>query len=259
MFGFIKRRRRKRILSRSLSSVQTDCIERNVPYSRYLPDESRMELYRHTQIVLAEKNFEGCGGLELSDAMRVTIAAQASVLLLHRETDFFPRLMSILVYPDDFISPRDAFETFDGIVESEAVLSGESSELGAIALSWSQIRYDIRHPNDGFNVILHEFAHQIDSENLEADGAPLLELQSDYDEWVRVLGEEYQRLNDALSTRGPSALDAYGASDPAEFFAVATESFFEKPHALRRRHEALYQVLSNFYRQDPAAWIPARQ
>src|SRR5690606_29836558 len=134
----------------------------------------------------------------LTEEMRLTIAGQAAILLINRDTDYFPRLYSILVYPTDFIAAHDEFDEDYALVEHDRVLIGESSSLGAVALAWSQIRYDIRHPDDGTNVILHEFVHQIDAEDLTTEGMPALQTREEYAAWVRVLSAEYDRLNEAL-------------------------------------------------------------
>jgi Mlc titration factor MtfA (ptsG expression regulator) len=188
----------------------------------------------------------------LTDKMRLTIAAHAALLLLGRETDYYPDLVSVLVYPSAYRAPMA--EEHGGIVtEGEEDRFGESWQQGVVVLAWDEARAGARDLHDGENVILHEFAHQLDTEDGAADGVPVLEQRGDYAAWARALRPEYERLRRAPDE---SVLDAYGAEDPAEFFAVATEAFFERGAELRERHPALYAELSRFYRLDPAGERP---
>ena len=252
MFGFFKRRRRKRLLSAPFSAAWLEIIERNVPFYACLPEADRQELQGLVQIFLAEKTFEGCGGLELTDEIKVTIAAQACLLLLHRETDIYPRLITILVYPSAYIAR--AFEPIGGgiVLEGESIHLGESWSSGVVVLSWDDVRAGASDIHDGQNLVLHEFAHQLDREDGAINGTPLLEQRSQYVAWGRVLNAEYERLRRESRLGRATVLDDYGATDPAEFFAVATECFFEKPRVLQKRHPELYEELKTFYRQDPA-------
>ncbi|MCK4340198.1 MAG: zinc-dependent peptidase [Phycisphaerae bacterium] len=252
MFGF-KRRRRRRLSQRPFPPEWRAIIERNVPYCRLFAADERKEMQGHIQVFLREKRFEGCGGLELTDEMRVTIAAQACMLLLNRESDYYPKLSSILVYPARYVVDA-ARRLPDGtVVEGEEIRAGESWLRGAVVLSWDDARHGAIDVRDGHNVVLHEFAHQLDSESGAVDGAPVLPRRSMYADWARVLGREYERLRDDLAQRRRTLLRPYGATSPAEFFAVVTEMFFEQPVALQRRHPELYEQMTLFYNQDPAA------
>ncbi len=206
-------------------------------------------------IFLAEKRFEGCAGLEITDEMRVTIAAHACLLLLHRKTDYYPGLKTILVYPDAFVVPDVHHHIGDLILESDDVRLGESWPDGSVVLSWNDI-VDDAGARDGQNLALHEFAHQLDSSGGRGDSTPVLRDQASFDAWARALGEDYDRFRRAVRRRRPDVLDDYGATDPAEFFAVATESFFENPGGLRENYPRLYDELRKFYQQDPASWTP---
>ena len=252
MFGF-KRRRRERLKRRPFSPAWQVIIARNMPYWRLLSDDERREMRGHIQILLHEKPFEGCGGLELTDEIRVTIAAQACLLLLNRETDYYPKLSSILVYPERYVVEATRRLPDGTMVEGDEVRSGESWQRGAVVLSWDDARHGAVNIHDGQNVVLHEFAHQLDAESGAMEGAPLLANKAACDDWARVLGGEYRRLVDDLKRGRPTFLRPYGAQSPAEFFAVATESFFEQPLAFKRRHPELYGQLAAFYNQDPAA------
>ena len=254
MIELFKGRRREQLRASPVPPEWERIVERNVAVYRRLPREDQRELLGHTQVLLAEKHFEGCGGLELTDEIRVTIAAQASVLLLHRDTDYYPNLTSILVYPSAYIVPGE--KPLGGGIweESEDVHLGHTSpSLGALVIAWDDALRGARAVGDAENVVFHEFAHQLDFEDRVVDGTPLLEPRQ-YVSWARVLGGEYEALRRANADASLTLIDQYGATNPAEFFAVVTELFFERPVALRDRHPALYEELREFYQQDPATW-----
>lgn len=252
VFGFLKRRRRERIRSQPFPPEWLAIIERNVPMHARLPEADRLELQRRVLVFIDEKNFEGAGGLEMTDEIRVTIAAQACILLLRLDDDdYYPRLRSVVVYPTAYRVPG---EVRPGEVAPEhAVHLGESWNDGAVVLSWNSARRGAADPRDGKNVILHEFAHQLDQEDGAADGTPELDTWALYAPWARVLSEHYLALRKAARAGRKTLLDHYGATHEAEFFAVASECFFERPAQLRTRHPELYDELSRYYGQDPAA------
>lgn len=252
MFRWLRRRRREQIRKRPFPEAWRAILERNVPFYGALSAADRRELEGHALVLLAEKRFEGCGGLRMTDEVRVTIAGQAAVLLLHRDTDYYPRLDSILVYPSAYVAPDRRPGPGGHVIEGTEVRLGESWHEGVVVLAWDEV-LAVADDRDGRNVVLHEFAHQLDQEGGAADGAPTFPSRSMRRTWARVLAEEYERLRDDLDRHRRTTIDDYGAEDPAEFFAVITEAFFEKPIALRRRHPDLYGVLRDFYRQDPAA------
>ena len=251
MFSYFKNRRRNRILAEPFPSGWLAIIDRNVPLFSRLPDKDREELLRHVRIFLAEKHFEGCGGLELTDEMRVTTAAHACLLLLHRDMDYYPRLDSILVYPDAYVVPVEDHTEHGLVTEGEDILDGEAWQTGVVVLSWKDVLLSGKDEFDGRNLVLHEFAHQLDMENGEADGIPDLPLGGKFADWIRVMNEELDRLRSDADRGNPTVLDTYGAEDLAEFFAVATESFFEQPVEMKEYHSELYGLLVEFYRQDP--------
>lgn len=254
MFGF-KKRRRQRLRAQTFPVAWRAILEAGVPYYRKLPAADRDELHGHIQVLLAEKNFEGCGGLVLTDEIRLIIAGHAGILLMHRETEYYSRLFSILVYPYDFVVHKHVHYDDDLPTVGDEVLSGEAWPLGAVILSWNGMLKSVIHNRDGYNVAFHEFAHQLDMENGPPDGFPLIHEHALRADWARVMSEEFERLNDDLDRGRPTVMDEYGAEDPAEFFAVATETFFEMPRRLQRRHPALYGVLQRYYRQDPAVLL----
>jgi MtfA peptidase len=254
MFGFSKRRRRDRLRSAPFPSLWIETVDKNFPIYKCLTEADRRELQGHIQVFLAEKYFEGCGGLELTDEIKVTIAAQACLLLLHRDTDYYPRLITILVYPSAYFA--SSVEPIGGgvVLQGEEIRLGEAWKSGVVVLSWDEVRAGVRDIRNGRNLVLHEFAHLLDMEDGTADGTPLLERRSHHVAWARVLGDEYERLQRDTILGRSTVLDKYGATDPAEFFAVATEYFFENPASLKRKHSELYEELKSFYRQDPAGF-----
>jgi hypothetical protein len=221
-----------------------------------------MELQGHTQVFMAEKNFEGCGGLAMTDEIKVRVAAQACVLLLHRDTDYFPGLRSVLVYPGAYFAPTTRHLGSGIVEERQEARLGEAWPEGTVVLAWDAVCAGASNPKAGTNIVLHEFAHLLDFEDGWNDGAPLLDSgespfagRSRIASWARVLGAEFKKLR-AGAQRGEEAdLDVYGATNPAEFFAVATEAFFERPREMQEKHPELYGQLKGFYRQDPAQWI----
>lgn len=252
MFDLFKKRRRAALRGEPFGASEREILDKNIPYLARLTAEDRAELEGLVRIFLAEKSFEGCGGLELTEEIKLTIAGQACVLLLHRDTDIYPNVDSILVYPTAYRVPT---EQHDGavVIEGDQTRLGESWQRGLVVLSWDHVLSGAAEPRDGQNVVLHEFAHQLDSEDGVMNGTPDLGVRARYTSWAHVLGDEFDELSRRLQAGRPSDIDPYGASNPAEFFAVLTEMFFEKPRALKRRHGELYAELAAFYRQDPAA------
>lgn len=256
MLFFLTRRRRARLRAQAVPESWARIVERHVPLVSRLPSSDHAELFGHAHVLLGEKHFEGCGGLLLTDEHRVTIAVHAAFLLLRRETDYFPRLISILVYPDAYIVEGE-HALGDGMVTEEPQeYAGHTQEqLGAVVLNWRDIRAGARDVDDGHNLVLHEFAHQLDFEDGEADGVPLHDDAADARTWGELLATEFARLRREVDSGVRTVLDPYGAEDPVEFFAVATETFFELPGELRGAHPALYDALRRYYRQDPAGWV----
>ena len=249
----LKARRRQRLRSQPFPELWLKIVRRNVPYYDRLSVSEQEELRSNIQVFMAEKNFEGCGGLKLTDEIKVTIAAYACILLLHRQHDFYPRLRTILVYPDAY--PVKVVRPGPGnmVIEGHEMRAGESWHTGAVVISWNHVLHRPGDPQEGRNVVLHEFAHQLDQEDGSVNGAPLLPKTSMYRAWARILGREYQLLAEAADADRPTLLDKYGATNPAEFFAVVTEYFFEQPEQLQQQHPELYKELRLYYRQDPAA------
>ena len=252
IFGFLKQRRRRWLQAQPFPKEWLVTIERNVLFFHRLSASDQVELLGHTQVFLAEKRFEGCDGLEITDEVRVTIAAQACLLLLHRKTDYFPRLLTILVYPSTYLAEDRRHVHGHVWQEGKMARLGETGRwLDAIVLAWDAVKSGAADPSDGKNVVLHEFAHQLDYENYAEDGAPALATRDQRLSWQEVMRAEFVSLRAADETGIPTLLDTYGATNPAEFFAVSTEAFFERPRALRTRHPKLYAELRSYFHQDP--------
>ncbi len=255
-FGVFKRRRRQRLRARPFPAAWKSIIERNLPIFRRLPGADQGELLGHVQVFLEEKHFEGCGGLKLNDEIRVTIAAQACLLLLHRKTDYYPELVTVLVYPSTYIADEERYLGNNIWEQGEDSRLGHTGrKMGSLVLAWDEAKRGAADPADGMNLVLHEFAHQLDFEDSETDGAPALATRTEYLSWARVMSREFEALRVADQAGTPTVLDPYGATNPAEFFAVATEAFFERPAALRAKQPELYRELARFYRQDPESYF----
>ncbi|MBC7771646.1 MAG: zinc-dependent peptidase [Pyrinomonadaceae bacterium] len=255
MLGF-RRRRRLRIKAQPFPPAWLAIVNKYVPYVQCLSESDKSELYGHIKVFIAEKSFEGCGGLVMTDEIRVTIAAQACVLLLHRDSGYYPDLRTILVYPSSYVAPvKRPLGGNGAIIETAELRAGESWHRGSLVLSWRDVQAGSAQPCDGRNVVFHEFAHQLDSESGAVEGAPALEGRSAYAAWATVLGREFQSLMQDLRTNRPTLMGGYAAKNPAEFFAVVTEVFFERPQELKGRHPELYEQFRQFYKQDPATWM----
>ena len=255
IFSLLKQHRRKRLRRRPFPKEWLAFIQRHVGFFRRLSASDRAELLGHVQIFLAEKRFEGCGGFTITDEVRVTVAAQACLLLLHRKTDYFPELLTILVYPLTYMV-EEKRQVGEHLWEEGTVsrLGETGRRMGSLVLSWDAVKYGAADPSDGKNVVLHEFTHQLDFENHAADGMPGLATREQQLAWAAVMRSEFASLRAADESGIPTLLDTYGAKDPAEFFAVSVEAFFELPRALRARYPKLYEQLRNYFQQDPVEY-----
>lgn len=229
-------------------------LHKNIALYKKLPDELKNRLHGLINVFLHEKQFSGYNGLQINDEIRVTIAAQACMLLLNRDDDFYPDLRNIYVYPGAFKSMQTRT---DGMVQTteEIVRIGESWELGQVVLSWQHSKSGGMSGEDGRNVVYHEFAHQLDREDGAIDGTPLLASADNYATWSKIFSEEYLRLREEIRSNKQSIIDDYGAVSEGEFFAVVTELFFERPQLLEKEHPDLYMELSKFYRLNPVEWL----
>lgn len=248
------RRRRERIAGRPFPQAWRRLLRRQVPLVARLPARQQLRLKGLMQVFLAEKPVIGCGGLRVTDEIRVTIAALACLPLLGAARGIYPALRQVLVYPGAFIVDRPLTESGGVLSDQRRVLAGESWSQGQVLLAWDEVRRGALTPGDGHNVVIHEFAHQLDQAGGAANGAPALPTAAAYRRWATVMQNEFDALKERLAHGEPGLIDAYGATDPAEFFAVVSELFFERPIELAAGHPALYADLSGYYRLDPASW-----
>jgi len=246
--------RRRRLRAQPIPAEWRTLIASAMPLYSRMPEKLRLRLDGLVNQFVAEKEFVGCQGLAVTLEMRLAIAAQACLLVLNRAASVYDALYSVLVYPAAFIA-RDERRDEAGVVhQREQVLSGQAWETHRIILSWEDVQASAAGPNDGYNVVYHEFAHYLDAEAGEVDGAPLLGDAEHYERWAQVMNAEFSRLRTAAARGEPTLLDPYGGHNEGEFFAVATEVFFERAADLLREHPALYAELSGYYRVDPASW-----
>jgi Mlc titration factor MtfA (ptsG expression regulator) len=246
--------RRARIRRQPFPPAWRQVLRQRMPLFRRLPADLQLQLKKHVQVLLAEKPFIGCAGLEVSDEMRVLIAAQAALLLLNRRAGYFPNLRQILLYPGTFVAERATLGPGGVMREARQALAGESWQQGQVILAWDAVLAGAAAPDEGRNVVVHEFAHQLDQETGAANGAPFLGRRDRYARWAAVLAAEFERLRERVARGEPGLIDAYGASEAAEFFAVVSEVFFGRPTELAAEHAALYRELAAYYGVDPLSW-----
>ena len=235
MFGFFRRRRRRRLLARPFPEGWQTIVDRRLRFYAELSPELQQRFRDELQVFLGRVRFFGAGGLEVTDEIRVTIGGCAVRLILHLDESYYDRLKEIVVYPHDYKHPDD-----------DGHMLGEAQDFGTVVLSWPAVLVGLSRPTDGHDTAVHEFAHVLDKTSLGFDGTPRLRAREDYRVWGEVMSEHFFRLQrgdrDTLAV-----LDDYGAENEAEFFAVATEAFFEHPDDLRERAPDLHEVLARFY------------
>jgi hypothetical protein len=251
---YVRTLKRNSIKQKPFTKAWRKIIQRRMPYFNQMPADLQLQLKQHIQIFISEKKFIGCNGINITDEIKVTIAAQACLLLLNKNTNYYPKLRTILVYPSAFIKKQQQLNV-DGTHSIESIaLTGESWGFGRIVLSWQDSLAGAAQPNDGHNLVIHEFAHQLDQENGVANGAPILGKDQDYKTWSDVFNRQFSLLQQQVSLGQVSLFDKYGATNPAEFFAVASEVFFEKAKQLSIQYPLLYRQMSAYYRVDPTNW-----
>ena len=246
------RARRKRS---PLPPAWTAVLEQRVAYYSCLPDAEQVELRGMLQVLLGETSFEAGAGLDGVDLdMRIIIAAQACVLLLHRPLSDLPKVHTVIVYPGVYRA-RERRRTVEGTeVEISEGRHGESWSHGVLLFSWEDVAYDAIHVDDGENIVFHEVAHALDEQTGESDGIPPLPDRPAALVWEKAFRTAYENLVRDVRLRRKTALDPYAAEDPAEFFAVATETFLETPLVFWSAYPDLYRLLRDFYHLDPAIW-----
>lgn len=245
--------RRQRLFQQPLNSAYITLLENKVPLYTRMPQELRQTLQGCINYFLDEKVFVGRDGLAINDEIRLIIAANACLLLVNRPVKYFPGFSTILVYPDSYIAKE---VSYDGLLEvhKRSIRAGESWHRGPIVLSLADVLRGVSNDQDGHNVVLHEFAHKLDEQNGVMDGLPVLRESAHYKEWAEVLTREYDKFLGRVDRGKNKVIDEYGAVSAPEFFAVATESFFEKSKQMKKKLPELYQQLQTFYGLDPAEW-----
>lgn len=261
MFGFLfKSRRRRRLVAQPFPDAWETVVQHNVQHWAFLDDDEQRRLRDLIKIFVAEKTWEFCGGLTESDEAKVTVAAQACLLTLNLDVNDYPNVTSIILYPSGYFADDEEEIGEDGfiVVERSARL-GEAHTYGPVVLAWDEVKRSGRRPTDGTNLVYHEFAHKLDMLAGDADGFPELPDRAAYERWREVMRHEYQRLCDRADRGQRTLLDPYGCENAAEFFAVAVECFFDRPQPLEHLHPELYEVLRDYFRQDPAKWARRRE
>jgi MtfA peptidase len=255
MFQWFANHRRKKILEAPFPPAWEEMLQHNVAHYCMLTDAERAHLRALIQVFIAEKDWEGCGGLELTDEIRVTISGQACLLLLGLPHNYYRNVESVIVYPSTVVPPQQKpgfFENVDGPIETAHPILGQAFQQGPLILVWDAALHGGRHPELGHNVVYHEFAHKLDMLDGAADGTPPLRDRAEYRDWVQTCSREYLRLRREVEHDRKTFLNSYGAVNEAEFFAVATEQFFDQPRLMIKHAPDLYRVLKEYYRQDPA-------
>ena len=235
--------RRRALLGSVLAEQERAELLQDFSLLEHFPSELQPRLEGLIHLFIDEKSFEACGGIEeVTPRMQRLIAAQACLLLVGREGAWLPALRNILVYPDAF--------GFD----ERGVRLGESWSSGTVILSWASVATGAKNPEDGHDVSLHEFAHQLDQENSAGTGLPYLTSGGAYRNWSGVFSQSFETFCKRVEQGKKTVIDSYGATNPAEFFAVATETFFEKPKQFQARYPDLYITLQDYYQLDPLHW-----
>jgi Mlc titration factor MtfA (ptsG expression regulator) len=252
LWGSVRRRRRALQFSAPFPPEWRSLLERSLPLYRRMPPDLHLRLEPVVRAFLTDVRFVGCRGLAVTDEMRLVIAIQACLLIVARDIQAYASLGSVLLYPDEFVVNQADEDEAGVVTEGESILSGQSVDTSQIVLSWQDVQ-DHGTDTEIYNVVVHEFAHFLDN---AVDGT-LTDTGSrreEFETWHELLEAEYQALCDAVDCDADTLIDPYGAESTVEFFAVATEAFFERPAELKRLHAALYAALVTFYGLDPASW-----
>lgn len=248
----------KNIKRKNIQKVETPkswpiILQKNLSIYQNLNQETKEQLHQLIKVFIREKNFHGCGGLQLNEEIIVTIAAQACLLILNLKHDYYPHLKNIFIYPHAF---RSIQKEHVGFIQNQknVIRSGESWVYGPIVLSWSHALHGAKNSQDAQNVVYHEFAHQLDQQDGTSNGTPELPNAEDLKVWAHIMENGFQNLIKEVANNKKTLIDEYGATHPAEFFAVTTEIFFEKPNQLKKEHPDLYEIFKKYYKVDPALW-----
>ena len=250
MLTWFKNRRRNRILRAPWPSSWNSILTNNVGHFKGLSSIEKNKLKAITKIIVSEKNWEAHGGLVMSDEIKVTIAGTAALILLGVDDFYFDRVNTVIVFPHPIRR-----ETQDGlIVGRESHHAGESWQGGQVVLSWQDVICDSRNPSDGRNLVIHEFAHCLDRLDGEMGGSLTFDDSATTERWKQVCASAFEALSVAAERGQTTLLDYYGTTNLAEFFAVSSETFFEKPRQLKHEHSELFELLVEYYKVDPIKW-----
>jgi len=255
MLQWLTNRRRQKLIAAPFPSAWEEILQYNFAHYCLLEDEERAQLRALIKVFISEKNWEGCGGLTLTDEIRVTISALACLLLIGITHNYYNNVETIIVYPSTVVPPERTPGYFENVlepIEPTCPIIGEAFHQGPLILVWDAVLHGARGHQSGHNVVYHEFAHKLDMLDGAADGTPPLGNRAEYREWMHTCSRIYQRLRQEVQKGRKTFLDAYGAVSEAEFFAVVTEQFFEQPLLMLKHAPDLYRILKEFYRQDPA-------
>ncbi len=254
MFGILRRWRRTRLMKEAFPAAWLAILEEKVPFFSSMKPTLHARFLGQLRVFVEEKHFEGAKGFAITDEVRVVIAATAVRLTTYHDISMYDRLTEIVVYEDDYRHPhaKDALSQPD----APGIVYGEAHRFGTVVLSWKAVMRGLRHEDDGQDTATHEFAHVLDIADGAFDGTPILSSMRDYQPWAEVMSQHFFALRDGKRTER-KVLDTYGAKNEAEFFAVASEVFFEKPEKLQKLLPDLYAQLKGFYRWDPA--LPMEQ
>ncbi|WP_188151095.1 zinc-dependent peptidase [Teredinibacter waterburyi] len=255
---YYRKWRYRQAMAQPFPTEWASILKQYLPIYPRLPEALQGELQQHILHFIYTKQFVGCNGLNINDTIRVTIAAEACLLLLNRPTTRYANLKWIYVYPTTFTAKREHQDEYGVVSQKRAHLLGESWQNGRIVLAWDSVEQGMANFTDGHNVVLHEFAHQLDQEDGAANGAPLLYTKDAYRIWAQIFSDEFNQLQSTLARGNSSLIDSYGATNPAEFFAVVTEVFFERPLQMQARHPELFEQLRDYYHLDPSQWLSTK-
>jgi len=258
LFSWLRARRRRAIREQPFPAAWNDLLRRHLRQLEWLTDDERSRLRERVAVFLAEKRFEGCGGMEITDEVRLAVASQAGLVALGFAEECFDSLRSVLVYPGDYVVPRSTPLGGGGELEWREARLGETWGGGSMVLSWPRVVDGGRMRDGPRSLVIHECAHLLDLEDGDINGVPPLPAGRSRSAWAETMAECRERFEDALDEGRSTPFDDYAAESPAEFFAVASECFFQDPHRLLRHDRVLYDLLVAAWRQDPRGRVPAR-
>ena len=252
MFNFFKRRRRERVLREApIDDAQWAREIASYNFTRVLSADEQARLRQLATLFLAEKPINAAGNLHIDDGARLAIAIQACMLILNLDLDWYKSWTEVIIYPGEFVARHEEVDEAGVVHTIEEPLSGESWAHGTVVLSWADVNQAGK--GEGYSVVIHEFAHQIDMLNGDANGFPPLHADMSREEWAAAFSAAYEHFCKRVDDWEDTVIDEYAAEDPAEFFAVMSEAFFEMPQAVRDEYPQVYAQLARFYRQDTAA------